>query len=451
MKSATSRDLSARVNDRVTAWRLVRERVVETESSVLVFGRRDAQQVALKVIKNQGDEWRSGEVLEAFRGLGVVRVYEHIEGAMLLERLTPGHSLAEMVRSGADENTTRVLAATIRAMSPHPLQSEASTVKDWGRGFDRYVASGDTQIASELVSSAHQVYLELCAAQTHVRLLHGDLHHENVLFDGERGWLAIDPKGVIGEIEYEVGAALRNPSERPDLFADPTVIHSRVDCFCRTLGLDAGRVQAWAFAQAVLSAIWAIEDGLGVEAAHGSLALAHRLRPTAESSIDPARAQAAKPTLISYQPDLQETVTSFFIDVWRESRFPLDPSGAHADLLRIPSEYQSMGGGFWLLLIREQVVGTVAVRHLPGNVAEVKRLNVLEAFRQQGFGTLLLRHAIGHARDAGFQTVRLDTIRNGGPAVRLFERHRFTEIPRYNDNPDADLFMELNLRSKVDV
>jgi putative acetyltransferase len=66
-------------------------------------------------------------------------------------------------------------------------------------------------------------------------------------------------------------------------------------------------------------------------------------------------------------------------------------------------------------------------------------------------GTLLLRHAIGQARDAGFQTVRLDTIRNSGPAVRLFERHRFTEIPRYNDNPDADLFMELNLRSKVDA
>jgi ribosomal protein S18 acetylase RimI-like enzyme len=56
----------------------------------------------------------------------------------------------------------------------------------------------------------------------------------------------------------------------------------------------------------------------------------------------------------------------------------------------------------------------------------------------------VLRHAIRHAAEAGFEKVRLDTIRNTGPAVRLFERHGFVEIPRYNDNPDADLFMEFD-------
>jgi streptomycin 6-kinase len=38
-----------------------------------------------------------------------------------------------------------------------------------------------------------------------------DLHHYNVLSDSGRGWLAIDPKGLVGEVEYEVGAAIRNP------------------------------------------------------------------------------------------------------------------------------------------------------------------------------------------------------------------------------------------------
>ena len=42
-------------------------------------------------------------------------------------------------------------------------------------------------------------------------LLHGDLQHYNVLLDKDRGWVAIDPKGVVGELEYEVGALLRNP------------------------------------------------------------------------------------------------------------------------------------------------------------------------------------------------------------------------------------------------
>ena len=61
------------------------------------------------------------------------------------------------------------------------------------------------------VERAQRLYVGLCASQTSTRLLHGDLHHYNILRDGDRGWVAIDPKGVVGEVEYEIGAALRNP------------------------------------------------------------------------------------------------------------------------------------------------------------------------------------------------------------------------------------------------
>lgn len=60
--------------------------------------------------------------------------------------------------------------------------------------------------------------MKLAASQDETTLLHGDLHHYNVLSDVRRGWLAIDPKGVIGEVEYEAGAIFRNPNEMPDLF-----------------------------------------------------------------------------------------------------------------------------------------------------------------------------------------------------------------------------------------
>ena len=135
--------------------------------------------------------------------------------------------------------------------------------------------------------------------------------------------------------------------------------------------------------------------------------------------------------------------------MWRDSRFPFDPGGAHADLRRIPSEYQSNGGGFWLMFLSGRVVGTVAVRRLPGNVAEVKRLNIVPQQRGQGLGGQLFRHALAHAAGAGFDAVRLDTIRNPGPALRLFEKYGFVEIPRYNDNADADLFMELRPPGRV--
>jgi ribosomal protein S18 acetylase RimI-like enzyme/predicted O-methyltransferase YrrM len=147
-----------------------------------------------------------------------------------------------------------------------------------------------------------------------------------------------------------------------------------------------------------------------------------------------------------YDPSVQGTLESFFEDVWRDSRFPFDPSRAHADLRQIATEYQSRGGGFWLVRVEGRIVGTVAVRRLPNNTAEIKRLNVRKEYRAQGIGASLLRHAIRNATEKGFAKVRLDTIRNTGPAVRLFQRHGFVEIPRYNDNPDANLFMELVLR-----
>ena len=110
------------------------------------------------------------------------------------------------------------------------------------------------------------------------RLLHGDLQHSNILFDEGRGWAAIDPKGVIGETEYEVGAALRNPREAPSTFTAPARSSGAfADCRAQ-LDLDATRVLGWAFSQAVLSAIWVIEDGETLDAAEPTMILAETMR-----------------------------------------------------------------------------------------------------------------------------------------------------------------------------
>jgi streptomycin 6-kinase len=93
-------------------------------------------------------------------------------------------------------------------------------------------------------------------------LLHGDLHHENVLRSRREPWLAIDPKGVAGEPAYEAGALLRNPY--PRLLEEPEpgrLASRRLDRLAGELKLDRSRLRDWAFAQAVLSAIWHLEDG----------------------------------------------------------------------------------------------------------------------------------------------------------------------------------------------
>ncbi len=92
-------------------------------------------------------------------------------------------------------------------------------------------------------------------------LLHGDLHHDNILAAEREPWLAIDPKGIVGEPAYEVGALLRNPL--PGLLARPEpgrVLARRIEQLAAELGFDRARIRGWALAQAVLSAWWSYED-----------------------------------------------------------------------------------------------------------------------------------------------------------------------------------------------
>jgi streptomycin 6-kinase len=98
-------------------------------------------------------------------------------------------------------------------------------------------------------------------------VLHGDLHHDNIVAATRAPWLAIDPKGVVGEPAYETGALLRNPMPQLLAMPDPArLTRRRVDQLAGELGFDRARIRGWGLAQAVLSAWWSIEDaGTGWE------------------------------------------------------------------------------------------------------------------------------------------------------------------------------------------
>src|ERR1044071_7283855 len=113
IKPMRIRPLTERVAERIRAWGIAVQHTQETPSSFIAFGTRESQQVVLKVARQPGDEWRSGEVLAAFAGRGVVRVFQHIEGAVLLERLFPGTLLASLSLEGRDQEATAILAEVI--------------------------------------------------------------------------------------------------------------------------------------------------------------------------------------------------------------------------------------------------------------------------------------------------------------------------------------------------
>ena len=274
--------LEARLAVTAEAWRVVIADTIETPTSLIARGTRDGEAVVLKIVKLPGDEWHSGAVVRAFGEHGVVRALEHSAGALLLERLVPGHSLLELSLGGRDDEATEIIADVIGRMAPAPAPVGTPTVMDWGRAFDWYAGSGDRSIPRDVSSKAHAAYVELAESQRHTRLLHGDLQHYNILYDDHRGWLAIDPKGVIGDLEFELAAALRNPQGRPELFADRSVIQRRITRYSTLLDLDADRIMGWAFCGAVLSAIWAIQDGHSERAIEGALSLARALAPSGE-------------------------------------------------------------------------------------------------------------------------------------------------------------------------
>jgi streptomycin 6-kinase len=275
--------LRDRLHDYADRWSVtLDDSLIETASSIIGFGMQRERPVALKVVKRQGDEWLAGSVTRAFDGHGVVRVLETDAGAVLLERAIPGTSLVDVVAAGDDDRATSIIAGIIRELSPRDPPTGAQTVEDWGRGFDRHRATGDGQIPSSLMSEAHALYRELCVSQTDHRLLHGDLQHSNVLFDRDRGWIAIDPKGVIGEPEVEVGPFLRNPTHAVELFSNRKTVERRLQLLCERAALRYERALRWSFALAVLSAIWCVEDDGVVHDDNPALILAGALRSSIE-------------------------------------------------------------------------------------------------------------------------------------------------------------------------
>jgi streptomycin 6-kinase len=205
---------------------------------------------------------KEAEALRLFAGRGAARLLELDRGAMLLERLEPGIPLTTVLN---DEEATSIAAGVLRQLwRPVPRNHPFPTVSDWARGFDRLrqrFDGGSGPMPAALVEEAEGLFAELLASQDEPAVLHGDLHHDNVLAARREPWLAIDPKGVVGEPAYDTAALLHNPVK---VLATPRpgkVMERRIALLSEELGLDRERVRGWGLAQAVLAAYWGLEDG----------------------------------------------------------------------------------------------------------------------------------------------------------------------------------------------
>ncbi|MCE7983606.1 MAG: hypothetical protein DYG89_20730 [Caldilinea sp. CFX5] len=211
------------------------------------------------------DEFRNEiAALRLYNGDGMVQLLDADpeRGIMLLEQLQPGDMLSTLT----DDEAATVIGAMVmqKLWRPAPAHHTFPTVAQWAQGLPRHRARFDGGVGplpKKLFAEAEGLFHDLLAANEPAMLLHGDLHHYNILRAQRQPWLAIDPKGLVGDPAYEVGAFLYNPvttlGAQPDL---DRILQRRVALLAECLGFDRVRIRGWGVAQAVLSACWTIED-----------------------------------------------------------------------------------------------------------------------------------------------------------------------------------------------
>lgn len=233
--------------------------LLTTRSSWVLPVRRQADAAVLKVARIL-DEQAGFRLMSWWKGKGAALVFASAAGALLLERSVGSRSLARMARFGQDDEACRILcrtAADLHAPRPPP-HFELHLLEQW---FEPLFALAPNHTA---LTPAAEMARALVAAQRDVCPLHGDLHHGNVLDFSERGWLAIDPKGLVGERTFDFANIFTNPDlDEPaqPVATLPGRLETRLGIVTGETGIEASRILGWLVAWTGLSAAWFISDG----------------------------------------------------------------------------------------------------------------------------------------------------------------------------------------------
>lgn len=279
--------LPALVEDASQRWGLTDIRPVPNLSyNFVAFAKRGTEDVILKIGVPNPELNSEMVALKLFDGDGACQLLacDEERGFLLLERLNPGTVLADI----PDDDERTNIAIDVMQKIWRPLDSGSSLalrvlpaaeqqavrlqsfiqLSDW---FDELKTvrpkfdGGTGPFPKKIFERVESVLPELFADEN-VKLIHGDFHHFNILLS-ERGWLAIDPKGVIGPAGYEIGPLMINPwGSLSDGVSFKAQTKRRMSILSERLGWEQETILNWATAHAVLSTWWDTQpDGTGGE------------------------------------------------------------------------------------------------------------------------------------------------------------------------------------------
>ncbi len=242
-------------------WDLVADgELVFTTSSQLLPVRAGGAAAMLKV-STDPQERVGGALMEWWDGVGAARVLAREGDVLLMERAAGTRSLAVMSRSGSDAEACRALCVAAQDLRASRPNSPPQLTPLDARFHDLAPAAARHGGIMRRSATAARTLL---SAPRDVAVLHGDLHHGNVLDFGDPGWLAIDPKGLVGERGFDYANLFCNPDLSdpvPPVATLPDVFASRVALVADLAGLQRDRLLLWVLAWAGLSAAWIIDSG----------------------------------------------------------------------------------------------------------------------------------------------------------------------------------------------
>ncbi|HND85934.1 MAG TPA: aminoglycoside phosphotransferase family protein, partial [Pseudobdellovibrionaceae bacterium] len=257
------------------------EQIAKTFTSDLYRVKYKSDIAVLKILNQKGQKFEGpgAIVLNSFNGVGAVHLLQADSGAHLLE-FVDGPQLKVMVEQKNDELAMDVLCEVIQKIHSYsgPIHPELISMEENFRALFEFEK---LKPSDSLFRHGAAIARELIQTARDLRVLHGDIHHENILKHSVRGWIAIDPQSLFGERAYDLANSFYNPKGFIDLVASQDRIQRLADKFSRALGIEKLRILQYAFAYGCLSAAWSIEDGHSPEATLQIAREIERLLPSA--------------------------------------------------------------------------------------------------------------------------------------------------------------------------
>lgn len=213
----------------------------------------------LKIADCKDDEALAWAVLAHLDGRHAVRLIRQAGHVTLMERIAhTGPTPEQMALGGQDDAATRILCSLTRDVQAGladmaratliPFDVRVAFLRDVGQDdpFHRWAAG----FADDLARESRGAWCPL----------HGDMHHFNALHDAARGWLAIDPKGILGPVGYDYANILLNPFPHTEHVLTPARLSRQTAIAADVAGVGLADMLRWTCLHGCLGAAWSLQD-----------------------------------------------------------------------------------------------------------------------------------------------------------------------------------------------